>query len=114
MPPKISPAPTQKEKVTPAQLIARIEERKVQIEALRSLYEYAFPPECTVDDRQFRTWLGLFDFDTIVEAFELGEKTMNRWLDKNIEKDRDSLASYLSGTMWNLHEKLTGVPRRKK
>jgi len=110
----MAPKPITKQKVTPAELIARIAEKKEQVEALRELYEYSFPPEFMVDGRQFRTWLNVFDFDLIVQAFEAGENKLNQWLDKAVDKDKYELASYLSGIMYGLKADLEGKPRKGK
>jgi hypothetical protein len=49
-----------------------------------------------------------------VSALEDVAKTFNQWMDKGVEKDKDQLASYLSGAMYNIQAKLTGIPRKKK
>jgi hypothetical protein len=98
---------------SPAELLARIAERRTQIEALFAFYEYSFP-EFNIAERTLRGWLDLFDYDLIVETFEDNTNTVIMWADKGIEKSDEELVSYLSGTMHNKLAEQTGIPRKKK
>jgi hypothetical protein len=101
------------QKVTPAELLARIAKNKEEIEALGALFEYSFP-EFEIHSHTLRGWLNCFGFDIIVEAFEENAKMVNLWADKGIDKSVDELVSYLSGTMHNKLAEVTGVPRKVK
>ena len=101
------------QKVTPAELLARIAEKKVEIKALMAFWEYSFP-EYGVEERTIRGWLNYFGYDIIVEAFEENSKIVNVWADKDIEKSYAELVAYLSGTMHNKLAEVTGVPRKVK
>jgi hypothetical protein len=112
-PPIVAYPPIQRKKPTPAELLAHIAERKIQLESLQSLMEYSFP-DFKIELRTLRDWLSYFDYDLVVESLEQGAHAACRWADKNAVHNDAELKSYLSGIMWNKHGDLTGVPRNKK
>ena len=98
---------------SPAELLARIAERRTQIEALFAFYEYSFP-EFNIAERTLRGWLDLFDYDLIVEAFEDGTNKVVMWADKREVRSDEDLVKYLSGILHNKLAEQTGIPRKKK
>jgi hypothetical protein len=112
-PPIVVHSPIQREKPTPAELLAHIAERKVEIESLQALLEYSFP-DYKIETRTFRDWLSYFGYDLVLESLEEGAHAANRWADKNMPHSDEELKNYLSGIMWNKHAELTGVPRKTK
>jgi hypothetical protein len=92
--------------MTPKELIARMEQQKNEIAALKSYWETLFPEVKEPGDRQWLVWLNMpYDFETVVYGLE---KSMQQWNKKALEAgtkegalpmQSEQIVPYASGCM---------------
>jgi hypothetical protein len=66
-----------------AALLACIKQQKEEVDALTVLWGETFPQFNAPDTRQFKVWLNIYDFDTVVLGIE---KTLN-WYNKIVQAE---------------------------
>jgi hypothetical protein len=85
------------------ELLARIEQQKREIAALKMLWETLYPEFPVPDTRQFQIWLKLYDFDTVVLGLEAANiKFAKRAGSAAGQMESDDVLRYASGTMKGL------------
>jgi len=74
-------------------LLAHISQLKEEVAALKELYATLLSPEFMVEDRQFQTWLKMYDFHVVVEGIESAAKRINRVEQEIEEVELDNAAA---------------------
>ena|SRR5258708_932374 len=103
--------------MTPKELLAKLAEQKEQIAALTVLWEELFPEFPQPGNRQFQTWLRMYDFDCVVyglgAAMQLCNKRASMALGHDLEACRGPVTAqdviqYASGSMKKHKAELDG------
>lgn len=71
--------------MTSKELIARLAAQREQIAALIQLWEELFPEFPQPGNRQFQTWLRMYDFDTVIYGLYAAMQPCNKRATKAVE-----------------------------
>jgi hypothetical protein len=91
-----------------AELLARIEQQKQEIPALKTLWEMLYPEFPVPDTRQWQIWRKMYDFDLIVAGLETANVKFARRAGSECVSGpmtNDDVVRYASGTMRGLKQK---------
>lgn len=89
-------------------LLAHIAQLKEEVAALKELYAVLLPERFMADDRQFQTWLGMYDFYVVLEGVESAAKRVNR-VEQEIE---EAEAAQVADVAWSGSSKVV-IPEHK-
>jgi hypothetical protein len=73
--------------MTPKELLAQLAAQREQIAALILLWEELFPEFPQPGNRQFQTWLRMYDFDTVIYGMNAAMQLCNKRATKTVEGD---------------------------
>jgi hypothetical protein len=86
------------------ELLARIEQQRQEIAALKVLWETLYPEFPAPDTRQWQIWRKRYDFDMIVAGLETANAKFARRASESVSgaMTNDDVIRYASGTMKGL------------
>ncbi len=90
--------------MTPKELVAHLASQREQIAALIQLWEELFPEFPQPGNRQFQTWLRMYDFDIVIYGLNAAMQLCNKRATKSVEGHAgpptiSDVIQYASGSM---------------